>query len=408
MNYIIKNLMLLTFVLMLVNCADMNDIHQGFLDRGERIYVGRVDSLTVFGGYHRVKITGKMIYAKTAEKCIIRWSSDGVKDSVIVQADEWKANNDTLSVIIEGLEEGTQRFFIQTYDKENHKSLNIECNGNVYGDQYILSASPKIITRLKPMPEGMELTWNTSEEAIGVEIKYESNNGEKNMQIDGQDVITMLPDWKLSGKLQARTTFLPETGAIDTLYSPWSAIIEFPDFVEFSVNKSTIKHITWNNDAITGYSGTYGGVFDGIFAAGGNQFHSSNGVGVPQHLTFDLNVNANLTRFELYARDDNYHNWNPKVIQLWGIEEINENSKLTLSSMNADWENEARAKGWKLLTEDICSDPIKNNLIISNPQTVRYIIIRTTQVYGGPSTGSGAYVILREVTLFADSILPVK
>ena len=48
-----------------------------------------------------------------------------------------------------------------------------------------------------------------------------------------------------------------------------------------------------------------------------------------------------------------------------------------------------------------------NNFTITDPQEVRYIILRTTEVHGGPATGSGAYVILREVTLFADSILPV-
>ncbi|SFK56245.1 protein of unknown function [Porphyromonadaceae bacterium KH3CP3RA] len=403
-----KIIILSAFIFMLTSCTDMNDIHQEFLDRGERIYVGRADTLVVFGGYQRAKIQGAMYYAKTAEKCIIRWTTDGEKDSVIVQASEWKANNDTLSVLIEGLTEGTQRFFVQTYDKEGNKSLNVECSGNIYGDQYILSASPKIITQMKPLPEGMELTWNMSEEAIGVEVKYESNDGEKYVKVDAKAATSLLPDWKLAGTVQTRTIFVPEEGAIDTLYAAWSTPLEFPDFVEFSVNKTKIKYMAWGQDAITGYSGTYAGVFDGVFGGGGNQFHSGTGAGVPQHLTFDLNVNTNLTRFELYARDDNYHNWNPKIIQIWGIEEINENSEVQLSSMDAGWEDEARAKGWKLLTENICNDPISNKLTITNPQRVRYIIIRTTEVYGGPSSGSGAYVILREVTLFADSILPVN
>lgn len=402
-----KIITFLIFIFALAHCTDMNDIHQEFLDKGERIYVGRADTLVVFGGYHRAKIQGVMSYAKTAEKCIIRWTTEGERDSVIVQAEEWRSNNDTLSVLIEGLTEGTQRFFVQTYDKEGNRSLNVECSGNVYGDQYILSATQKIITQMIAQPEGMELTWNMSEEAIGVEVKYESNDGEKYVNVEADATTTLLPDWKLSGTVQTRTIFIPEEGAIDTLYGAWSNPLEFPDEVEFSVNKTNIKHMAWGNDAITGYSGTYAGVFDGVFGGGGNQFHSGSGAGVPQHLTFDLNVSANLTRFELYARDDNYHNWNPRIIQIWGIEEIDENSEIQLSSMDTGWEDEAIAKGWRLLSENICEDPISNNLIIENPQTVRYIIIRTTEVYGGPSSGSGAFVILREVTLFADSILPV-
>lgn len=407
MNDMKKLIILLAVAFMLLSCADINDTHQEFLDRGEQVYVGKADTLVVYGGYERVKVWGMMYYAKTAEKCIIRWTLDGKKDSVIVQPAEWKAKNDTLSVIIEGLKEGSQRFFVQTYDEEGNQSLNVECYGTVYGDQYILTATPKIISRLTPKPEGMEISWSASEEAIEVEVKYDTNSGEQTLKIDGRAVTTILQDWKLSGSIQTRTVLVPEKGAIDTLYTDWSIPLEFPDFVEFEVDKSKIKHMEWSKDAKTGYSGSYAGVFDGVKGGGGNQFHSGDGAGVPQHLTFDLGVNANLTRFELYARDDNYHNWNPKRIQIWGIDEINANSEVQLSSMDAGWEDEARAKGWELITENVCNDPISNKLTIDTPARARYIIIRTTEVFGGPSTGSGAYVILREVTLFADSILPV-
>ncbi|MFV0418396.1 MAG: DUF4998 domain-containing protein [Dysgonomonas sp.] len=402
-----KIIFLFTVTLLLASCADMNDMHQEFLDRGQQIYVGKADTLVVHGGYNRVEIEGAMYYATSAEKCIIRWTLNGVKDSVVVLANEWKAKDDKLSVTIDGLQEGTQRFFVQTYDREGNKSLNVECSGNVYGDQYILTASPKIITQLSAKPEGMELTWNMSEEAIEVEMKYDANSGEKTLKVKANATTTLLSDWKLSGNIQTRTVLLPEEGAIDTLYTAWRSL-QFPDFVEFSVEKPKIKFLNWPNDAATGYSGNHNGVFDGIFAGGGNQFHSGDNVGVPQHLTFDLGVNANLTRFETYARDDTYHNWNPKVIQIWGIETIDENSKISLPSMDAGWENEAKSKGWKLLTENTCGDPISNKLTIANPQKARYIIIRTKEVYGGPSSGSGAYVILREVSLWADSILPVN
>lgn len=402
-----KIMTIFAVIFLLAACADMNEIQQVFLDKGEQVYVGKADTLVVHGGYQRVKISGMMYYAKTAEKSVIRWILDGSSDSVVVQAAEWESNNDTLSVIIEGLNEGTQRFFVQNYDKEGNKSLNVEVSGNVYGDQYIVSATPKIITQLTPLPEGMLITWNMSDEAIGVQVKYESNNGEQFLKEDAKAATSLLPDWKLAGTVQTRTILLPEEGALDTLYTEWSSPLQFPESVEFTVVKNKIQHMGWSRDAVTGYSGTYSGVFDGVFGGGGNQFHSGNDVGVPQHLTFDLNVKARLTRFEIYARDDNYHNWNPKKIQIWGIGEISDNSEVQLSSRDAGWEDEARSKGWNLLTENISTHPISNNFTVTDPQEVRYIILRTTEVHGGPATGSGAYVILREVTLFADSILPV-
>lgn len=403
-----KKIITIFAVLFLVTaCADMNEIQQKFLDQGEKVYVGKADTLVVHGGYQRVRLSGMMYYAKTAERSVIRWTLDGVSDSVVVQAAGWKSNNDTLSVIIEGLNEGTQRFFVQNYDREGNKSLNVEVSGNVYGDQYIQGATPKIITRMTPLPEGMQLTWNMSDEAIGVEVKYESSKGVQFLKEDAKAVTSLLTDWKLGGTIQTRTTLHPEEGALDTLYTGWSTPLQFPESVEFIVSKSKIKHLGWSRDAYTGHGGSHAGVFDGVFGGGSNQFHSGDRAGVPQHLTFDLNVIARLTRFEIYARDDNYHNWNPKKIQIWGIEQIDDNSEVQLSSMDPGWENEARAKGWKLLTENISTHPISNNFTVTDPQNVRYIIVRTTEVHGAPASGSGAYVILREVTLFADSILPV-
>lgn len=403
-----KAITIIAVLLLLATCADMNDIQQKFIENGEKVYVGKVDTLVVHGGYQRVKLSGMMYYAKTAEKSIIRWTVDGEKDSVIVDASDWRLKNDTLSVVIDGLREGTQRFFVQNYDKEGNKSLNVEVSGNVYGDQYIMSATSKMITQLTPLPEGLQLHWNMSEEAIGVEVKYESNDGYKFFKESAKALTTLISDWKLAGTIQTRTILMPESGALDTLYTEWSSPIQFPDNVEFKVEKSKIKYLSWSKDAKTGYSGSFTGVFDGVFGGGGNQFHSGDGVGVAQHLTFDLNVKANLTRFEVYTRDDNYHNWNPKKIQIWGIDEIDENSEVLLSSMNAGWEDEARQKGWKLLTENISTHPISNNFIITNPHEVRYIIIRTTEVHGAPALGSGAYVILREVTLYADKILSIN
>lgn len=403
-----KIIILLMGLIFLVSCSDMNDIQQEYLDQGENIYVGKADSLLVNGGYNRVQIQGWMHYAKSADKCVIRWKNGEKSDSIIISSTEWQAT-DTLRILIDNLEEGAQRFFVQTYDKEGNKSLNVECNGYVYGDNYILTATPKIITLMTPKPEGpIVLTWSMSDEAVFVDLKYESDdNSMKTMRIPAAEAETILADWKLGGNVETRTVLVPEVAALDTLYTAWTQL-EFPEFIEFSLEKPKIKHLNWPNDAATGHSGSFSGVFDGNISGGGAQFHSGDNVGVPQHLTFDLGVTTNLTRFELWARDDGYNNWNPKKIQIWGIEQINDNSKISLPSMDAGWEDEARSKGWVLLTENVCSNPVNNKLTITNPQKARYIIIRTTEVYGAPSLGTGAYTILREVSLWADSITPVE
>jgi hypothetical protein len=393
--------LIISAMLCLIGCSGMNDTQQEFIEMGSRIYAGKIDSLVVRGGDHRVQISGLMYYAYTAEKCVIEWGT-GVDT---ISLDQY-AKGDTLKVIIPGLEEGAHYFYVRTFDKEGNRSLQETCMGYSYGEQYILQAGSKVILEMNAEPSGMVLVWGTSEDAVSVEVKYESSMGEETLTLPGDVAETKLPDWKLSGYIKTRTQLLPEEGAIDMLWSDWVTQY-FQDNVEFKLNKSKIKPLKLPRDATTGYSGKEEGVFDGIVKASGNQFHSGSGVGVPQHLTFDLGVLTDLTRVEVVARGDvgdTYHNWNPKKIQFWGIADTT-GAKITLPSADAGWEDEAVAKGWTKLLDDECGDPITNVLQFDAPvPRIRYLIIRTTEVYGPPSSGSGAYVILREVTLHADYI----
>ena len=378
-------------------CDKMNDVQKEFLDRGETIYVGKIDSLKTFGGNGRIKITGLMYYAYTADKCIVRWEAD----SLIVPVEGYSVN-DTIEIIVDNIDEGTYQFTVQTYDIAGNSSLKEYCSGTVYGSQYLLAASPKLISVMTPEPSGMTLTWNQSEEAESVELVYETDGGDITMQLPGNVAQTVITDWKLGGTVKTRTAVIPEPGAIDTMYTDWITQY-FPAFVEYELPKGAIKPLRLANDATTGHGGDVNGVFDGTFSS---QFHSGDGVGVAQHLTFDLGVLTNLTRLEMWGRQDNYHNWNPKKIQFWGIEDMT-GAEIELPSMDSGWETEAVNKGWTKLMDATCGDPIYNRLNFEVSQKIRYLIIRTTEVHGDPISGSGAYVILREINLFANSITAI-
>jgi hypothetical protein len=378
----------------------MNDTQREFLDHAGKIYTGKVDSLVVHGGNLRAQITGLMTYAHTAEECMIKWETD----SLLVPL-QGLTTKDTLKVILNNLSEGIHQFLVQTYDKEGNKSLNAECYGYVYGEQYILSASAKMVSSMKPEIAGLVLSWNVSEEAEAVEAVYESNNGDKTLLLPGNVKETVLTDWKVGGAIKSRTALIPEAGAIDTLHTDW-LVQSFPTSVEYELPKANIIPLMLANDATTGYDGRIEGVFDDVNNGDGNQFHSGDGVGVPQHLTFDLGVLTNLTRLEMWARSDGYNNWNPKQIQFWGIADIT-GAEITLPSMDEGWETEAVAKGWTKLLDGTCNDPANNRLQFDTAANIRYLIVRTTEVFGGPSSGSGAYVILREITLYSDYIAEI-
>ena len=223
-NIIIKySFSLVISLLMLLSCENLTDIQQRFLDLGEQVYVGKADSLNVNGGYYRVKISGDMHYAKTAEKCIITWKASEEEGLVEIPASAW-INTGMLDVVIDSLPEDSYRFFVQTVDVEGNKSLNEEVNGVVYGDNFILSITPKLITRVRKTTGRAIISWTTSVEHVSfVELKYETMDGfEHVFRPANLENDTIFSNWKPLGKIEYRTASIPEIGAIDTIYTAWN------------------------------------------------------------------------------------------------------------------------------------------------------------------------------------------
>lgn len=383
------------------SCSDITSMQREYLDRGETLYVGRLDSIKFRGGLHRVQMEGSLRYARSASRCVISWNDQSQEyDLADISRD------DTAKVLIDNLDEGTYRFTIQTFDDAGNKSVKEECYGYVYGDEYILTQSPKFISEMIPDPYKMTLKWNVSDNAIKVRFSYENSNGEMISQILPGDVkTTEISNWKKGGKIECITYTLPEKNALDTI--PLDPYLQsFPTDVEYEIDKSTFKAVGLPTDiAGNGYGGKIEGIWDGVIGSGEpNRYHSADGEGIPHHLTFDMGVYADLTQFKIYGRVG-YSNWNPKHFQLWGIDSI-EDAETSLPSADPGWEAEAKEKGWKLLIDATCNDPEVNTFTFDKDKVknVRYIRYRVLEVFGPPSTGSGAYGCVQEMTFWADQL----
>ena len=405
LNKIIGLLVWLAVGFICQSCSDITEMQREYLDRGETLYVGRLDSIKFRGGLHRVQMEGLLNYARSASRCVISWNDQSVEYAI----DEI-STGDTAKVLIKNLEEGTYRFFVQTFDEEGNKSVKSECYGYVYGDEYIMSQSPKFITEMVPDPDKMTLKWNLSDNAIKVQLSYENISGETVRQMLPGDVKeTEIADWKEGGKIECITYTIPEENALDTI--PLTPHVQyFPTDVDYEVNKALFKAAILPTDIMgDGYGGKIEGIWDGVAGSGdANRYHSSDGEGVPHHLTFDMGVYADLTRFSIGGRED-YHGWNPKRFQLWGIDSI-ENAETTLPSTDSGWEVEAQQKGWKLLIDATCNDPVSNSFKLDRDKVknVRYIRYRVLEVFGPPSIGTGAYGCVQEMTFWADRLIPAE
>lgn len=387
------------------SCSDITEMQKDFLDRGETIYVGRIDSVKFRGGLNRIQMEGLLGYARSATRCVITWNDQTLEYTI----DEIR-QGDTAKILISDLEEGTYRFYVQTFDNEGNQSLKDEYYGYVYGEEYKLTQSPKFISEMKPDPSKMLLIWNTSENAILVKLTYENQEGEMISQIlPGNIKETEITDWAQGGKIECITYTLPEENALDTIALE-PHIQYFPTDVEYEVSKSTFKAAHLPTDIMgNSYGGKIEGMWDGVLGSGEpNRYHSGDKEGVPHHLTFDMGVYADLTRFRINGRQG-YHNWNPKHFQLWGIDSL-EGAETTLLSTDPGWENEAKSKGWKLLIDAVNNDPEDNSFSFESgkAKNVRYIRYRVLEVFGPPSTGTGAYGCVQELTFWADQLKPVE
>ena len=85
----------------------MLDGIQPYLDEGEKIYVGKLDSLKAFTGKNRIKIEGKMMYGVNQVKCVISY-----KDPITLEEKfkefpiERTEPRETFEFMLENLTEG--------------------------------------------------------------------------------------------------------------------------------------------------------------------------------------------------------------------------------------------------------------------------------------------------------------
>ena len=110
---------------LLSSCSKMNDLHQQYLDKGEKVYAAKVDSVTAFIGVDS-QVLEIYLPSQRVAKGLITWNLGA--DSLEFDAPE---NGNCKIVTITGLEEGNYTYEIYTYDSFGNISLPFEITSNV-------------------------------------------------------------------------------------------------------------------------------------------------------------------------------------------------------------------------------------------------------------------------------------
>jgi hypothetical protein len=229
-------------------CSEMNDLHDEYLAGGERIYIGKIDSLKTFAGDERVKLR---FWAADPRIETVGFYWFPGNDSMFVEIDH-SSPTDSFDVYIGGplstktIGQGNYTLKVITRDGNNHFSVPYEKILNIYGDKFRATLSNRVLRSIAfEETEGLLslfFSGPVNEKERGIEIFYTDREGEaKTLQVSDSEITSPLAVTNIDQTkgVSYRTIFLPDPNAIDTFYAETTSV-EITQIVNVALNKAVM------------------------------------------------------------------------------------------------------------------------------------------------------------------------
>ncbi len=214
-KYIYIVVVLFEFVF-LSSCTDLVGTFEDFQGDGEIIYVGKIDSLKVHEGLHKIQLEGYLYYAETAEEVIVKWNDQQYSQSL-----EGYEKTDTLKILLDNLEEDLYVFDIYTVDKKQNRSIITTIQANVYGDKFIAAQNPVTYTYTLNEDGSVTFTWNEISKLMKVSLDYVDVSGkEKAIVVPFSTITTEIPDIQMANGVKITTWIKPNEDALEYISLP--------------------------------------------------------------------------------------------------------------------------------------------------------------------------------------------
>lgn len=229
-------------ILLITSCSEMNDIISNYLDSGEIVYLGRVDSLKAYAGKERIHFSWMVGIDSRIEACKICWNNDS--DSIIVPIDRNKIVDGIYEAILP-IDEGSYVFNLY-HVGDGPQSIKREVIANSYGEIYSSNLRTRTVINMNASQQEVEIIWGESETSLNTLFKYKNKDGEEKTLIVLPTVqTTVIDDYVCGGEYTAMTYFLPEEMAIDTFIV--TSMGNFPDYYELNRSGWTAQGDTETN-----------------------------------------------------------------------------------------------------------------------------------------------------------------
>ena len=204
------------------SCDDMNDIHQKYVDRGEKVYLGKVDSIKSFSGMNRVKLTWYITADPKIESTIIYWNMR--KDSVIKTFTRTQPGVQKDSIVIENLPENTHVFNFRNVNATGASSLFSTVAGTAWGQNFRNSLKGRQASQLEYSFDHSTFSVKFSavtqaDRIVFSELRYTNLHGNENvMTIENTMSQVVLEDFPAGGDFYLRSQYSFPAG-FETIFS---------------------------------------------------------------------------------------------------------------------------------------------------------------------------------------------
>lgn len=224
LSHLRKSSWLGLFAVLLVwgtSCSKMDDTYRDFWENGEIIYPAIADSIKVYPGKNRLKISWLIRGDASITRAKIYWNSNRDSLEVPIQS---TGQIDTISVILDDMAEGFYVFDILTFDREGNESLKTSATGTVYGENYSRYLLNRVIRKALFKDNVLSVIWGPTgdETAVASEIKYTDASGNEHwMQTAPESDTTLVGNYDFDrndGHILSRTMYVPPL-SIDTFFT---------------------------------------------------------------------------------------------------------------------------------------------------------------------------------------------
>jgi predicted GH43/DUF377 family glycosyl hydrolase len=207
------------FLTGLAGCEDNNSLHQKYIDQGEIYYAGKCDSVKLFAGKERVKMTWQINADPRINRTVIYWNEG--KDSVEIPVTRTEKGYIQMESI-QQMKEGNYNFIFVTKDAKGNSSLDIAKSIQIYGPKYISYLSNRGLSIVETNNE-WTIAWHSVESALVqyttinyVDYTDPANPAPKSVSIANEDTMTPVSGIRRGDSFTVISTFLPKDG-MDTV-----------------------------------------------------------------------------------------------------------------------------------------------------------------------------------------------